>query len=543
MLCAIPLNLNTLQIDPGISRDYAKYIILREITSYLPMEKLSKSTGILLRVVLGWHFFYEGLTKLFGEGWSSERYLKGAYGFMSGFFHTLAGSEGILKTVDFLNVWGLILIGFALLTGIALRLASASGILLLLLYYFAYPPFGDTLFSGSEGNFWIVNRNLIEIAGLMVIMNFPAKEFSLQNLVSVLSKKRKKPTEDDPEQTDDTGIKRRELLKGLATLPVAGGILYAAASKASAGVLDGSTGATMTLEEYNLSDLKGVMPRGKLMDIEMSRLIMGCNLISGYAHSRDLHYVGSLFRHYNTEKKIYETFNLAEKTGINTTNMVLSNFPFFNRYKKITGSRMNTIAQVHVKPEDEDPLLQFKQARDYGTTTMYVQGGCADKLVRGKKLDWISKAVEFTREQGMPAGIGAHSIQVVLECEAAGIRPDYYFKTLHHDHYWSAHPREYRREFEVDAKRSTDHNEFHDNIFDIYPEQTVDVFRNLDIPLFGFKVLAGGAIKPQEGIRYAFEKGADFVCLGMFDFQIIEDVNITCEILQSGLKRERPWIA
>lgn len=507
------------------------------------MENLRKSAGILLRISIGWHFFYEGLSKLLMEGWTAEGYLEGSYGFMSGFFHSLAASEGILRTIDLVNIWGLILIGFALLTGTAIRIASAFGILLLLLYYFAYPPFGDTLFTGSEGNFWIVNRNLIEIAGLVIVLSTPVNEFSLSKLFSLLRSKFRKPEETTPGSMEETGVKRRELLKGLATLPVAGGILYAAATRASMGSLDGSTGATIAMEDYNLSDLKGIMPTGKLMDIEMSRLIMGCNLISGYAHARDLHYVGSLFRHYNTEKKIYETFNLAEKTGINTTNLVLSNFPFFNRYKKITGSRMNTIAQVHVKPDEEDPLLQFRQARDQGTTTMYVQGGCADQLVHGKQLEWISKAVDFTRAQGMPAGIGAHSIQVVLECEAAGIRPDYYFKTLHHDHYWSAHPREKRREFEVDAKRSHDHNEFHDNIFDIHPEQTVEVFRNLDIPLFGFKVLAGGAIKPEDGIRYAFEKGADFVCLGMFDFQIIEDVNITCKVLQSTLERERPWIA
>ena len=59
---------------------------------------------------------------------------------------------------------------------------------------------------------------------------------------------------------------------------------------------------------------------------------------------------------------------------------------------------MQTIAQVHAKPDEDDPLQQFKQARDFGVTTMYVQGGCADQLVKNQQIDWIQKALEFTRK-------------------------------------------------------------------------------------------------------------------------------------------------
>ena len=116
----------------------------------------------IIRAAIGWHFLYEGFSKLFMENWSAQSYLSNATGFLSGFYQWLASGEGMVKVIDFLNVYGLILIGLALFLGIFIRIASAGGILLLVLYYFAYPPFGTSLFGSSEGHFYIVNRNFIE---------------------------------------------------------------------------------------------------------------------------------------------------------------------------------------------------------------------------------------------------------------------------------------------------------------------------------------------------------------------------------------------
>jgi len=50
-------------------------------------------------------------------------------------------------------------------------------------------------------------------------------------------------------------------------------------------------------------------------------------------------------------------------------------------------------------------------------------------------------------------------------------------------------------------------------------------------PWIAFKVLAAGAFLPKDGFRFAFENGADFICVGMFDFQVVEDVNVASEVL------------
>jgi hypothetical protein len=116
-------------------------------------------------------------------------------------------------------------------------------------------------------------------------------------------------------------------------------------------------------------------------------------------------------------------------------------------------------------------------------------------------------------------------------------------KTIHHDDYWSAHPKENRIPYSIDGERSKDHNKFHDNMFCLFPDETTAFMQTKRIPWMGFKVLAGGAIHPEDGFRYAFKSGADFLCVGMFDFQIVDDVNIALDVLKGLGKRDRDWCA
>lgn len=129
---------------------------------------------VILRIVIGWHFLYEGLIKLFNPGWSSIGYLLDSQGLFSGMFHAMAGSPGVVAVVDFLNIWGLTAIGLGLMLGLLSRVASVAGIVVLALYYFSHPPLiGLNYAIPAEGNYFIVNKTLIELIALWVLYFFP----------------------------------------------------------------------------------------------------------------------------------------------------------------------------------------------------------------------------------------------------------------------------------------------------------------------------------------------------------------------------------
>ncbi len=171
-------------------------------------------------------------------------------------------------------------------------------------------------------------------------------------------------------------------------------------------------------------------------------------------------------------------------------------------------------------------LDKVKRAIDTGAVACYIQGETADYYMKNGKPDAIAKVLDLIRQNGLLTGIGAHEIETVKACVDTGFTPDFWMKTLHHHNYWSAK-----------------NPEWHDNMFCFKPDETIAYMKTLPQPFIAFKVMAAGAILPADGFRYAFENGADFVCAGMYDFQMVEDVNIACEVLKSDLKRERNWFA
>jgi len=126
----------------------------------------------------------------------------------------------------------------------------------------------------------------------------------------------------------------------------------------------------------------------------------------------------------------------------------------------------------------------------------------------------------------VPGGVAGHMLDVPRAIVKNGIEVDFILKTLNAKNYWSAGPMPRK-----------------DSVWAETPEETIKFMQNVKTPWIAYKVLGAGAIHPKEGFKYALENGADFMCVGMFDFQVARDADIALSLLNGNLKRQRPWYA
>ena len=132
---------------------------------------------VVLRVLIGWHFLYEGIAKLLNPYWSSAAFLLDAKWIFSGLAKWIVSNPSILSLVDNLNMWGLTLIGACLIIGLFGRHVSMLGMLLVLVYYLFTPSFWWLEYARpGEGSYLVVNKNLIEACALFVVYLFPTSE-------------------------------------------------------------------------------------------------------------------------------------------------------------------------------------------------------------------------------------------------------------------------------------------------------------------------------------------------------------------------------
>lgn len=520
-------------------------VLNRESTSYILT---------IIRILIGWHFLYEGIVKLLNPSWSAGTYLLESTWIFSGIFRAMALNLKILQIVDFINIWGLILIGLFLFIGLFTRIAAWSGAGLLLLYYLAHPPFTG-LMEGSmaEGSYIWVNKNLIEMFVLILLANIPFHwMLGTENLIKYLKERKKVPGINEETKVmieksgnDYVNMNRRMVLKNLVTIPLLGGFMYAVFRNYlySTGEennpeleekADAISAASTKFKTFaGLSELKQKVTKGRIGNLEVSRLICGGNLLSGIAHSRDLNYVNGLMKKYFTSEKIWETFRLCEACGINSvlvrtdTNTV----QVIHKYWKM-GGKIQWLAQTKTIPRDQDITINAQLALDNGASAIYIQGDNADVWVHEGKFDLFDKWFKRFQGKGVPIGVGAHELDVVKEMEARGYPVDFYMKTIHDHNYWSYQPDEPK----IRAIKNNN-----DNYWCREPEETAEFMNGVNKPWIGFKILAAGAITPEHGFKYAFERGVDFTCVGMFDYQVVEDCNILTDVIKGYSERRRKF--
>ena len=147
----------------------------------LALNRIQQTALVVLRTLIGWHFLYEGLVKLVWPAWtragvplgrfSSAGYLRSSTGPFADVFRAFADASW-LPWLDLLMAWSLLLIGLGLMLGLFTQLACAGALALLALFYLSWLPTRGVYEPGTEGNYLLVNKNLVEAAAVFVVLAF-----------------------------------------------------------------------------------------------------------------------------------------------------------------------------------------------------------------------------------------------------------------------------------------------------------------------------------------------------------------------------------
>lgn len=326
-------------------------------------------------------------------------------------------------------------------------------------------------------------------------------------------------------------MNRRRFIKESLLASAGGALAMGAAAKASA--------ADARQPKANAAagppPAAGALPMGKIGKLQVSRMLLGGNLLTHYTHSRDLKYVYNLCAHYNTDAKIMETLALAEQHGINTVSMHNPPAPMavLRRYRKQGGKIQWIICPTAPIEENMQPYTDMVRqlVEEDGCEAIYVWGVRSDPLAAQGKMNLLAKAVEIAKDHGVPSGVGCHSLKAVEECEKAKIPADFYIKTFHHHKYPSGpKPEQIKGPYSENP-----------GYWCADPQGTADFMKTVEKPWIAFKIMAAGAIPPADAFAYALNNGADHILVGMFDFEIAEDVGIAKKALAAAAKRPRPW--
>ncbi len=200
------------------------------------LTSVQKFFFAILRMAIGWHFLREGYVKLSQTDWSAYGYLANSWGPFAPYFKQMAEDPQMLQLANTGMPWALTLVGLGLMFGVFTRLSCLGGIVLLASFYLSAPPWGepqiplpfvqDTEFSwgyyemmlsnatwagnimiGSEGNYQIVNKNLLELLALVALLTTNSGKFcGFDGLIGyyIFGFGRSKQAKEQSSETDST---------------------------------------------------------------------------------------------------------------------------------------------------------------------------------------------------------------------------------------------------------------------------------------------------------------------------------------------------
>jgi hypothetical protein len=314
--------------------------------------------------------------------------------------------------------------------------------------------------------------------------------------------------------------------------PPQGGAAGPGAAREGGAPGQGAPGGARGGQQVVIPDIPGPVPTVKIGGLQISRLIAGHNLVVGQAHDggSGLVYISALLRAYFTEAKVLETFSMYEKHGINCSGarMAANNSEWAKKYMA-QGGKLSWLAGI--SSEKDIPM-----AVDMGSKLGYVHGNTADAAIRAADgAGSIAKLLDAIRKAKMVAGVCCHSFDVITTCEKAGVKPDFYIKTINPVNYYMNGG---------SAPNNSGLGAADQESRDKAIKAIADIMASVKVPFIGFKVLAAGRANPSQAFSEAFKAGCDALLVGMYDFQVAADANLVKKLMleKDKLGRTRPWV-
>ncbi len=250
------------------------------------------------------------------------------------------------------------------------------------------------------------------------------------------------------------------------------------------------------------------LPKIAFAGTKVSRLICGCNPITGFSHfseEKDWEFK-KYYNFANTHKLIEECF----QNGINT--MQLRGDKFYLRLMldhRERGGKMNFI--LVTANELRDLKANIREIKQYGPLAVYYHGTYVDNAWHEGKIDEIGDFVKFMKDNSIFVGIGSHMPEVIEYAEEKNWETDFYMCCLYNLA---------RKTKTIQGLNATGVEEkFIDNDRDSMTE----MIRKIKKTCLAFKILgAGRKCENKETVKEAFEyafkriKPIDAVVVGMF---------------------------
>ena len=242
----------------------------------------------------------------------------------------------------------------------------------------------------------------------------------------------------------------------------------------------------------------------KIRDHEITRLICAGNPFGGYAHAGEFKYVNQLALRYFTPEKIAETLHLCLQHGVNTT--LTSVLPHviegIELSGELAGERIQWIAQIPPDRSTDGDYIKYAEhhirlAAEHRAICAFVQGGQTQKLLEAGQEDLLRRFIGLIREMGMAPGVCAHVPWCIEKAEELQLGAEFYMLTLNKVGYVCDDPEA--------AKRT---------------------MRSIDKPFIAFKVLGAARDDPESGFKHALDAGADFLAVGMYDWQVKQNAEL-----------------